>query len=321
MRYAETYFLLSALSYPFIGLYNAGAALFRAQGNSKVSMMSSLVMNVVNIGGNAILIFGFGMGVLGAALASLVSRAIACIAVLFLLQKPGCMLRIEGLAALRPNGRLIQRILRVGIPAGIENGMFQIGKLSVASLTSTLGTAAIAANAVANTTSTFLNIPASAVGLAVLTVVGQCLGAGEKEQAVWYARRLLLLAYAGAWIMNLSAFFFADKLALTLFHLSTEAQAMALQVMQWFNIFSIFFWPSSFTLPNILRAAGDASFTMSVSIVSMWVFRVGFCYLMVLCFHGQLLSIWMGMFLDWVFRSVCFMVRFVRGKWLEQHVI
>ena len=94
--------------------------------------------------------------------------------------------------------------------------------------------------------------------------------------------------------MNLSAFFFADKLALTLFHLSPEAQAMALQVMQWFNLFSIFFWPSSFTLPNILRAAGDASFTMSVSIVSMWVFRVGFCYLMVLCFHGQLLSIWMG---------------------------
>ena len=315
------YLKITALSYPFLALYNAGAALFRAQGNSKISMMSSLVMNVVNIGGNAILIFGFGMGVLGAALASLVSRAIACIAVLFLLQKPGCMLRIEGLAALRPNGRLIQRILRVGIPAGIENGMFQIGKLSVASLTSTLGTAAIAANAVANTTSTFLNIPASAVGLAVLTVVGQCLGAGEKEQAVWYARRLLLLAYAGAWIMNLSAFFFADKLALTLFHLSPEAQAMALQVMQWFNIFSIFFWPSSFTLPNILRAAGDASFTMSVSIVSMWVFRVGFCYLMVLCFHGQLLSIWMGMFLDWVFRSVCFMVRFVRGKWLEQHVI
>ena len=127
------------------------------------------------------------------------------------------------------------------VALGIENGMFQIGKLSVASLTSTLGTAAIAANAVANTTSTFLNIPASAVGLAVLTVVGQCLGAGEKEQAVWYARRLLLLAYAGAWIMNLSAFFFADKLALTLFHLSPEAQAMALQVMQWFNIFVMCF--------------------------------------------------------------------------------
>ena len=134
MRYAETYFLLSALSYPFIGLYNAGAALFRAQGNSKISMLSSLVMNVINIGGNAVLIFGFGMGVLGAALASLVSRAVACVVVLYLLQKPACPLRVDGLRALAPDGGLIRRILRVGIPAGIENGMFQIGKLSVSSL-------------------------------------------------------------------------------------------------------------------------------------------------------------------------------------------
>ena len=321
MRYAETYFLLSALSSPFIGLYNAGAALFRAQGNSKISMMSSLVMNVVNIGGNAVLIFGFGMGVMGAALASLVSRAVACIAVLYLLQRPACPLRLESVRALAPQGRLIRQILRVGIPAGIENGIFQIGKLSVSSLTSTLGTAAIAANAVANTTTTFLNIPANAVGMAALTVVGQCLGAGEKDQAVYYSRRLILVAYCGAWFMNISAFLFANRFALSLFHLSPEAYAMALEVMVWFNIVSLFIWPSSFTLPNILRAAGDARFTMAVSIVSMWAFRVGFCYLCVLAFHGGLLSIWMGMYLDWVFRSLCFFVRFLRGKWLEQHVI
>ena len=321
MRYAETYFLLSALSYPFIGLYNAGAALFRAQGNSKISMLSSLVMNVINIGGNAVLIFGFGMGVMGAALASLVSRAVACAVVLYLLQKPACPLRVDGLRALAPDGGLIRRILRVGIPAGIENGMFQIGKLSVSSLTSTLGTAAIAANAVANTATTFLNIPANAVGMAALTVVGQCLGAGEKEQAVYYSRRLLLTAYCGAWVMNISAFLFANKFAISLFNLSPEAQTMALQVMVWFNFVSLFFWPSSFTLPNILRAAGDARFTMAVSILSMWVFRVGFCYVMVLGFHGRLLSIWMGMFLDWVFRSLCFFVRFARGRWMEQSVI
>ena len=319
MRYAETYFLLSALSYPFIGLYNAGAALFRAQGNSKISMMSSLVMNVVNIGGNAVLIYGFKMGVMGAALASLVSRAIACVAVLYLLQRPACPLRVDGLQALAPKARLIQQILRVGIPAGIENGMFQIGKLSVSSLTSTLGTAAIAANAVANTTTTFLNIPANAVGMAALTVVGQCLGAGEKDQAVYYSRRLMLFAYCGAWFMNLSAFLFANRFALSLFNLSPEAYAMALEVMVWFNIVSLFIWPSSFT--NILRAAGDARFTMTVSIVSMWAFRVGFCYLCVLAFHGGLLAIWMGMYLDWAFRSLCFFVRFLRGKWLEQQVI
>ena len=321
MRYAETYFLLSALSYPFIGLYNAGAALFRAQGNSKISMLSSLVMNVINIGGNAVLIYGFGMGVLGAALASLVSRAVSCLVVLWLLQRPACPLRVDGLRALAPDGGLIRRILRVGIPAGIENGMFQIGKLSVSSLTSTLGTAAIAANAVANTASTCLNIPANAVGMAALTVVGQCLGAGEKEQAVYYSRRLLLTAYCGAWVMNLSAFLFANRFVISLFNLSPEAQTMALQVMVWFNFVSLFFWPSSFTLPNILRAAGDARFTMAVSILSMWVFRVGFCYVMVLGFHGRLLSIWMGMFLDWVFRSLCFFVRFARGRWMEQSVI
>ena len=321
MKYAETYFLLSALSYPFIGIYNAGAALFRAQGNSKISMLSSLVMNVVNIGGNAILIFGFGMGVMGAALASLVSRMIACFAVVYLLEKPSCALRIDHIADLKPDFGLIRRILRVGIPAGIENGMFQIGKLSVSSLTSTLGTSAIAANAVAGNITTFLNVPANAVGMAVLTVIGQCLGAGEKEQASRYARRLMLVAYAGCWIMNLSALLCVNKIALSWFSLSPEANAMALQVMRWFNVISLFIWPASFTLPNILRAAGDAAFTMTVSVISMWTFRVGSCYLMVLAFHGGLLSIWMGMFLDWVFRSACFAVRFFRGKWMDQMVI
>ena len=145
--------------------------------------------------------------------------------------------------------------------------------------------------------------------------------AGEKEQAVYYSRRLLLTAYCGAWVMNLSAFLFANRFVISLFNLSPEAQAMALDIMVWFNIVSLFVWPSSFTLPNILRAAGDARFTMTVSIVSMWAFRVGFCYVMVLGFHGRLLSIWMGMFLDWAMRSLFFCVRFVRGRWMEQKVI
>ena len=293
MRYAETYFLLSALSYPFIGVYNAGAALFRAH----------------------------GMGVMGAATASLVSRMIACFTVMFLLQKPDCALRIDHLTDLKPDLDLIKRILKVGIPAGIENGMFQIGKLSVSSLTSTLGTAAIAANAVAGNISSFLNVPASAVGIGALTVVGQCLGAGEKVQAKRYSRLLLLTAYAGDWVMNLSGLFFLNKLALSWFNLSPEAYGMALELMVWFNVVSLILWPSSFTLPNILRAAGDAAFTMTVSVISMWVFRVAFCYLMVLRFHCGLLFIWMGMFLDWAMRSLFFCVRFVRGRWMEQKVI
>ena len=321
MHYAETYFLLSALSYPFIGLYNAGAALFRAQGNSKISMLSSLVMNVVNIGGNAVLIYGFGMGVMGAALASLVSRAIACAVVLYLLQKPDCALRVDSLRAMAPNGGLIRRILRVGIPAGIENGMFQIGKLSVSSLTSTLGTAAIAANAVANTTTTFLNIPANAVGMAALTVVGQCLGAGEKEQAVYYSRRLMLTAYCGAWVMNLSAFFFANRFAVSLFNLSPEATVLARQIVALHGAGCVIFWPMSFTMPNALRAAGDAKYTMTVAVFSMAVFRIGFGVFLATTMGMGVIGVWIAMQIDWVFRIICFLIRWHSGKWQTKTLV
>ena len=300
MAYAETYFLMSALSYPFIGMYNAGAALFRAQGNSKISMLSSLVMNVLNIGGNAIFIYGCGMEVFGAALATLLSRIIACTAVLFLLQRPHSMLRVDSARSLRPD---------------------QIGKLSVSSLTSTLGTAAIAANAVANNTTTLLNIPANAVGMGALTVLGQCLGAGDKKQAKRYGGLMMGLAYAGAWIMNLAAFFGGNRFMLQFFNLSPEATGLALEVMVWFNIISLFIWPSSFTLPNILRAAGDARYTMGVSISSMWLFRVALCYLLVGHFGGGLLAIWTGMFVDWAFRSLFFVIRFFSGKWMDNSVI
>ena len=321
MAYAETYFLMSALSYPFIGMYNAGAALFRAQGNSKISMLSSLVMNVLNIGGNAIFIYGCGMAVFGAALATLISRIIACTAVLFLLQRPASMLRVDSVQNLRPDRKLIRRILVIGIPNAIENGMFQIGKLSVSSLTSTLGTAAIAANAVANNTTTLLNIPANAVGMGALTVLGQCLGAGDKKQAKRYGGLMMGLAYAGAWVMNLAAFFGGNRFMLQFFNLSPEATGLALEVMVWFNIISLFIWPSSFTLPNILRAAGDARYTMVVSITSMWLFRVALCYLPVGHFGGGLLAIWTGMFVDWAFRSLFFAIRFFSGKWMENSVI
>ena len=303
MAYAETYFFMSALSYPFIGMYNAGAALFRAQGNSKISMLSSLVMNILNIGGNAIFIYGCGMAVFGAALATLISRILACSAVLYLLQRPSSMLRVEDVRSMRPDRKLIRRILRIGIPNAIENGMFQIGKLSVSSLTSTLGTAAIAANAVANNTTTLLNIPANAVGMGALTVLGQCLGAGDKRQAKRYGGLMMLLAYTGAWIMNLAAFFGGNRFMLQFFNLSPDI------------------WPSSFTLPNILRAAGDARYTMVVSITSMWLFRVALCYLLVGHFGGGLLAIWTGMFVDWAFRSLFFVYRFVSGKWMEHSVI
>lgn len=198
MRYAEIYFYISAVSYPFIGLYNAGAALFRAKGDSKISMKASLVMNVVNIVGNAVLIYVFHLEVLGAAIATLTGRILAAIWVTAQLQRHDNPLRIASLADLKPNFSIAHRILAIGIPAGIENGMFQIGKLLVSHLISTLGTASIAASAVCNTLSSMINIPGNAISLATIPIIGHCLGANEKKQANQYARKLIALAYVAA---------------------------------------------------------------------------------------------------------------------------
>lgn len=320
MAYAETYFLISALSYPFMGLYNAGAALFRAQGNSRVSMLASLVMNLINIGGNALLIYGLKMEVLGAALATLAGRVFAAIWVTAQQQHFDNPLHISGWGALRPDRTLIGRILSIGIPSGLENGMFQIGKLCVSSLTSTLGTAAIAANAVAGSVSTMANIPGNTMSLATIPVVGRCLGAGDKRQANRYAMLLLGIAVAGLAATNLAVFFLMPWIS-TLFALSAEATAMCVSVVHWFNLFSVFAWATSFMLPNVLRSGGDARFTMTVSIFSMWLFRVLLSYFFVLKLDMGLEGVWFGMFADWFCRSFFFIWRFHSGKWAEHQVI
>ena len=320
MAFSQIYFIISAVSYPFMGLYSAGAALFRAQGNSKVSMRASLVMNVINIGGNALLIYGFGLGVLGAALATLFGRVVAAVWVLVQQQQMENPLRVSEPADLLPRRELAGRILAIGVPSGLENGMFQIGKLCVSSLTSTLGTAAIAANAVAGSVSTMANIPGNTMSLAMIPVVGRCLGAGDKKQAKHYAVLLLGIAAAGLFVTNAVLFFVIPTVAVW-FSLSAEALAMCVTVVRWFSVFSVFFWAGSFTLPNALRSGGDAKFTMLVSIVSMWTFRVVLSYFFVLQLHMGLTGVWFGMFIDWICRCLCFGIRFIRGKWMEHEVI
>ena len=320
MRFAQQYFLISAVSYPFIGLYNGGAALFRAQGNSRISMLASLVMNVINIAGNALLIYGFGMGVIGAALATLIGRVFAAVFILWQNQNLSNPLRVQELADLKPRSQPIRQILSLGIPSGLENGMFQIGKLCVSSLTSTLGTSAIAANAVANSVSTLANIPGNTMSLAMIPVIGQCLGAGDKKQAKHYSVTLLGIAIGGLAIANALVFVLMPEIV-TWFNLSAEASVLCTTVVHMFNVASVFFWATSFTLPNALRAGGDAKYTMTVSIISMWLFRVILSYVFVLQFQLGLAGVWLGMFCDWVFRSICFLIRFVHGRWMNHKVI
>ena len=320
MSFSQTYFLISAISYPFIGFYNAGAALFRAQGNSRISMLASLVMNIINICFNALFIYGLGMGVLGAALATLLGRVFAAAWVFWQQQQIENPLCIRHIADMKPDGDLIRRILGIGIPSGLENGMFQIGKLCVSSLTSTLGTAAIAANAVANSVCTAANVPGATMNLAMIPVVGRCLGAGDKEQAKKYSLQLTGIAIVGLGLTNLAMFLLLPEI-ITWFHLSAEAASMCTVVVHWFSVFCVVFWAPSFTLPNALRSGGDARYTMTVSIFSMWLFRVILSYIFVLKLNMGLTGVWFGMFIDWICRSVFFMIRFVSNKWMDHNVI
>ena len=315
MDSALVYFLLTAAAYPFMGIYNAGAALFRAMGNSKVSMINSFIINVINILVNAILIFGFGMGAAGAGIGTLASRIAAAVIIMVMLRHPGLTVQVDDIFHFEFNGSMIRRILFIGIPTGMENGMFQAGKLMVLNLITTFGTSAVAANAIANSISGVINVPGSAMGLAIITVIGRCIGAGDTRQAVHYTKLLVGCSYLSMLIMGSALFFSADFLV-TLFNLSPEAMAMASQVLKFCAIANMLFWPMAFTLPNSLRAAGDAVFTMVVSLTTMFVCRVALSYVFA-CSWGLglgMLGVWLAMFCDWIVRAVCFLWRYWRGS-------
>lgn len=318
MEAAMIYFLLTALSYPLLAIYNAGAALFRAMGNSKVSMLASLLMNIVNIGLNAILIYGADIGVAGAGFGTLFSRLAGAVLMTWLICQHGHRIHINHLLHFEFRGNLVKKILRIGVPNGLENGMFQIGKLLVLGLVTPLGTSATAANAIANSVAGVVNVPGNAISLSLITVVGQCMGAGDFKQAVRYTRKLMTIVYLAMGSLSVLLFFFATPVV-GLFGLTPGAAVMAIQVLRWCAVFDLIFWPMSFSLPNALRASGDAKFTMIVSMCSMWIFRIGFSYLLVP--QIGLLGVWVAMFIDWIVRAVVFLIRFLSGRWKTKTVI
>lgn len=188
MTASRTYFFYTALSFPFIALYDAGASIFRSQGNTRGPMTVSVISNVINIGGNAVLIWVFHMGVAGAAIATLTSRIFCAVVVLWQLRLNRQPIVVKNYYQIRPDGKMIGRILSLGIPSGVENSMFQLGKLSIQSSVSTLGTVAIAAQAMTNILENLNGIAAIGVGIGLMTVVGQCLGAGRKDEAIYYIK-------------------------------------------------------------------------------------------------------------------------------------
>lgn len=317
MANAQIYFLITALSYPFLGLYNSGAAIFRSFGNSKVSMIASLYMNIINIGGNALFIFGFGWGAAGAAVATLIARAFGAMMMQYLLRGKMSVVPIRGLLKTRPDFATIKSVCRIGIPSGIENSMFQMGKVLTQSVVSSCGTTHIAANAVANTLSQLQFIPATAINLAVITIVGRCIGAGRTEEAKKMSRKLLLMAYSAIWIATALIFSLLNPL-LGLYDLSATSTKLAWTLMAMHSVMVSTIWPLSFSTPSSFRAAGDVKFSLFVSAISMWSCRVFLSYVFAKWLGFGVVGVWMAMFSDWICRTAFFVPHYIRGKWLNK---
>lgn len=320
MGHADTYLMIVTASIPFIALYNAGAAIFRAMGNSKVSMQVAMIMNAVNVAGNAILIYGFRRGTEGVAIPTLVSRITAAVLILFMLSRRENVIRIEKTFRFRPDWTMVKRILGIGIPNGLENSMFQLGKIIVLSLVSTFGTYAIAANAVCNAVANFQVLPGMAINLAVTAVIARCVGAGDHEQAEYFTKKLIRLVYLCMWIVNLIVLC-VMPLVLWAYNLSDITAQTARSVLYFHSVSACLIWPVSFTVPSALRAAGDAKVTMVISLASMWIFRIIFSYLLGGWLGLGVLGVWIAMVIDWCVRAVCMTLRYKTGRWKQIHSI
>ena len=320
MTNAQMYFLITALSYPFIALFQAGAACYRACGNSKFTMKTALIANVANIVGNTLFIFVLQMGAAGAAVSTLISRALCAFVVFYALRKPGYAIQLKNYFSIRPDLNLIVKILAIGVPSGIENGMFQFGKLAIQSTVSSLGTAAIAAQAMTIIFENVNGMAAVGIGIGLMTVVGQSIGAGRQEEAKYYIVKLAGYAEI-AMIISCILVYIAARPVTVLAGMSEESTALCMQMILAITIVKPLLWVPSFTPPNGLRAAGDVRFSMITATLTMWLCRVALSIFLMRVVKTGPIGVWYGMFADWGVRGVIFTIRFVRGKWLRFKVI
>ena len=297
------------------GVKAGGAALFRTMGHSDVSLKVSLLMNSINVIGTAGLIFGFGMDVAGVAIPTLVSRTVAAVVILSLLFNRDLMLHLSDIRGFHLNMRLMKNIFYIGVPSGVENGMFQLGRLVLFSLISTFGTASMVAHAIGNTISNFNCFAGQAINLGLAAVVSQCVGAGEFDQARAYLRKIVKWTYGIMAVVNLTIIALLP-LIMRVYNVSPEAEKLAVTVTLIHGISSIFIWVPAFMVPGFLRAAGDARFTMLASMLTMWVVRVMLAYVLGKYMGYGVIGVWFAhAIVDWSVRSVIFFLRYRSGKW------
>ena len=320
MTAAVTYLFVTALSYPFLAVYNACAALFRSMGNSKVTMKASLLMNGINVVGNALAIFVLDAGVAGVAAASVLSRIVAAAVLFALLTKKdrAISLNFKDLVSFNPS--LLKKVLGIAIPNGVESGFFQICRVTMTSIIATFGTIQIAANGVTNSIEYLNTIMNSAAGLAITTIVGQCVGANDYDQADYYLRKLLRITATCSFFLCLGVAA-ALPLIIKLYQLSPETIHYVYILVLFHGFLTVILgWPSG-PFPTALRAAGDVRYSMYVAIIGLAFGRVFFSWLFAVKMNMQIYGMWLAMATHWGINAFGAYLRYRSGKWKEHRVI
>mgnify|MGYP003055091169 FL=1 len=316
MQNAIIYLIISVFSFPLLAVYDSCAALYRSMGNAQITLKISLLMNVINVVGNAIGVYVLKLGVAGVAIPSLVSRGVAGVVLFTLLHNPDNLVFLTR-GKFKVDGTIVKRILFIGIPSGIENGIFQLGRVLVVSIIAAFGTSQIAANGVANSLDSMGCIVGQAMSLAMITVIGRCVGAGEEGQVRYYTKKLLGETYFYTAVIN-SIILLLLPWILQIYGLGEETTRLSYILVMIHDGMAIFLWPASFVLPNMLRACNDVKYTMVVSIFSMITFRIGFRYVFGVHMGWMAVGVWAAMVIDWVFRVLCFVGRYLAGTWRKK---
>lgn len=317
-HHAMTYLNVVVLSIPFLAIYNGGAAIFRTMNNSKLPMQIMLAMNIVNVIGNALCVFILKMGVEGIAIPTLVSRVGAALLILYFSKKT--TIHLSQLMNIKINRNMIEKILNIGIPFGIENSMFYLGRLIVLSIVSLFGTASIAANSVGGTLVMFQVLPGTAINLGLTSIISRCIGANDYDQAKYYTKKINRWMHI-SFIISTVIILLLMPLIMSFYNLSSRATSYVWQIIILHGIMMTLIWPYGYMLPIIFRSSGDAKFPMIVSIISMVICRILFSYILAVIFNRGMMGTWYAMFLDWIVKAIIYTYHYIKGKWMNYQVV
>lgn len=314
MEACVTYLRISAYSYPALAIYNTGAALYRSIGKTSTTMYISVFSNVVNVVGNVIGVFILKAGVAGVAYPSLAARGFSAAVITVMCFSGGGGLRYKWKDIFKWNGKMLKSILGIAVPNGIESGVFQFVKVALSSVVALFGTCQIAANGIAQSIWSIAALVSSSMGPVFITVIGQCMGASETEQAEYYFKKLTRISVLGSLAWN-AVIFAITPYFMRFYAVSRETKSLVILLVLVHNIFNALAFPFADPLGKGLRSAGDIRFTTAVSLATTIGGRLAFSLFLGILLDMGVMGVACAMCLDWVLRAVIYWIRFKKGKW------